>query len=138
MKSILSKTIKILFFFVISLFLTLFFTKYVATAESSNATTHFTPILSVWRDQNSLLVLGTVYGNFYYIYNEQVKSIDGQTVYKQQDKENALLKAIFFHSNGTSIHLHISTIAKDILVGIDQVDAPLQQIPLTRPVEPNQ
>ncbi len=101
----------------------------LALAESDGVSvTYVAPILSVWRDPGAFLVVATDYGNFYYTYQDDIKSIDGTKTYRQIDRGEALLKAILSHNDGMPVRLRVSTLAQGVVVGLNEVTAYLEPV----------
>jgi len=108
-------------------------------AESDGVSvTYVAPILSVWRDPGAFLVVATDYGNFYYTYQDDIKSIDGVRTYRQRDHESALLKAILSHNDGMPVRLRVSTLAQGVVIGLNEVTANLETVSSNKSNEQDQ
>ena len=111
----------------------------LALAESDGVSvTYIAPILSVWRDPGAFLVLATDYGNFYYTYQDDIKSIDGTKTYRLIDRGTVLLKAILAHNDGMPVRLRVSTLAQGVVVGLNEVTAYLEPVSFKKPAEQDQ
>lgn len=116
-----------------------FFGGSLAVAESDGVSvTYVAPILSVWRDPGAFLVVATDYGNFYYTYQDDIKSIDGVRTYRQRDHESALLKAILSHNDGMPVRLRVSTLAQGVVIGLNEVTANLETVSSNKSNEQDQ
>lgn len=116
-----------------------FFGGSLALAESDGVSvTYVAPILSVWRDPGAFLVVATDYGNFYYPYQDDIKSIDGARTYRQRDHESALLKAILSHNDGMPVRLRVSTLAQGVVIGLNEITANLEIVSSNKSNEQDQ
>ncbi|EFL50352.1 hypothetical protein DesfrDRAFT_2918 [Solidesulfovibrio fructosivorans JJ]] len=103
-----------------------------ATADS---VTYDAPIVSLWRDPNAFFAIQTPYGEFHYIGSATVSSDDGRQLLRLHDPDTALLKAIFLAADGNPVRIRVSTVAKGVLVGIDDVSATLEPLSPAAPAK---
>lgn len=96
-------------------------------------TTYRTPIVALWREPGSFLVVQTPHGNFYYPFDTPVPARDGRGMLRLSDSGNALLKAIFQADDGMPVTLRISTAAEGMIVGLNGAQASFEQLPDAAP-----
>jgi len=110
-------------------------TAHATTPQATDSITYNTPILSLWRDPNAFFAIQTPYGEFHYIGEATVHSDDGRQILRLDDPGAALLKAVFHAADGNLVRIRVSTVAKGVLVGIDDVSATLEPLSPAAPAK---
>ncbi|MFU2209894.1 hypothetical protein [Solidesulfovibrio sp. C21] len=110
-------------------------TAHATTQQTTSSITYNTPILSIWRDPNAFFAIQPPYGEFHYIGEATVRSDDGRQILRLNDPGAALLKAVFHAADGNPVRIRVSTVAKGVLVGIDDVSATLEPLSPVTPAK---
>ena len=94
------------------------------------------PILALWRDPGSFFVVQTGYGNFYYIYDAAIPTVDGRGRVGLSDPGSRLFKAILASADGQPVRLRISMQSQPVIIGIGDVTCSLHPVAASESATP--